>query len=317
MYPFFSHLPVTVLLDRTEANSRFRNHLISLNDLVQFDLPYRNEAVDRRMKMAAERYAGDFYEYSQPHIHERMEILYVLEGNGIVMANETFFPTGRGEAVLLNPHEPHALFCSGKDVFQRAVISFPISYLRQITMYDHIDAMCRSGRKFRNDLGSDTAVTACLDAILSAAEKRLPGFEYEILGEICRIIAHLFAADRITDADIITAQELQFRETVEKQIVAHFREEYTCAAAAAEMNYSREHFCRLFRAYYHTTFTKYLNSFRIQHAKLSLRMDPTQSITQLAAGLGFNDSGYFTRVFRQMTGVTPRVYGKQVAEREQ
>ena len=55
------------------------------------------------------------------------------------------------------------------------------------------------------------------------------------------------------------------------------------------------------------TFSRYLNTVRLEHA-ISMLQDPTQklSVTEVASRCGFDTIRHFNRVFRDITGMTPR-----------
>jgi YesN/AraC family two-component response regulator len=82
-------------------------------------------------------------------------------------------------------------------------------------------------------------------------------------------------------------------------------------ALACEMSPSR--FCREFKAAFGVTFLEYLSSYRIDKAK-RLLANPTISVTDVAAAVGFTDPSYFTRVFRKQEGVSPTEYRAAPAE---
>jgi AraC-like DNA-binding protein len=73
------------------------------------------------------------------------------------------------------------------------------------------------------------------------------------------------------------------------------------------MGYSYEHLCRLFRRHMGVTPLGYVNSVRIERARHLLR-DGGMSVGQAAQALGFTGLGYFSRLFRQRTGMSPRQY---------
>jgi AraC-like DNA-binding protein len=52
---------------------------------------------------------------------------------------------------------------------------------------------------------------------------------------------------------------------------------------------------------------EYLNRYRVRQAKLLLEQGKL-SITEIALEVGFSDSSYFNRVFRQETGQSPSAY---------
>ena len=65
---------------------------------------------------------------------------------------------------------------------------------------------------------------------------------------------------------------------------------------------------KLFNRYLHMSPQKYLNYIRTENAKTLLRS--TNSISHIAESVGYNDSLYFSRIFRQETGMSPSEYRK-------
>ncbi len=70
---------------------------------------------------------------------------------------------------------------------------------------------------------------------------------------------------------------------------------------------SHEHVCRTMHQRFGMTPTQYVNQIRIQHAAHLLRSDDL-AIEELARQCGFENTGYFYRLFRQDYGTTPRSY---------
>lgn len=73
------------------------------------------------------------------------------------------------------------------------------------------------------------------------------------------------------------------------------------------LGYSYAHLCRLFHRHVGVTPLGYVNALRIERARYLLR-DGGLSVSQTAHTLGFAGLGYFSRLFRQRTGVSPRQY---------
>lgn len=64
---------------------------------------------------------------------------------------------------------------------------------------------------------------------------------------------------------------------------------------------------RIINQHFRRNFNEFINAFRIEEAKLRLRKEPT-SITVIAFDVGFNSIASFNRVFKEMTGVSPKEY---------
>ena len=56
------------------------------------------------------------------------------------------------------------------------------------------------------------------------------------------------------------------------------------------------------------TLVKYINTLRMEKARTMLSSEPDKNISEISDACGFQDSSYFTRVFRLMTGFSPTRY---------
>ena len=80
---------------------------------------------------------------------------------------------------------------------------------------------------------------------------------------------------------------------------------------ADKMNYSESYFCRLFKQSFRQNFTAYLTEYRVSMAKKMLE-EPTVNIKDIGKSVGYEDSNYFTKVFRRITGQSPTEYRNSV-----
>lgn len=84
----------------------------------------------------------------------------------------------------------------------------------------------------------------------------------------------------------------------------------------ARAGQSHDHVSRRFRETYGMTPLSYLNRLRMERAKALL--DGTDlSVTEVARRLGFGDFRYFSRLFRKVTGRTPREHRHRAAKRSE
>ncbi len=68
-----------------------------------------------------------------------------------------------------------------------------------------------------------------------------------------------------------------------------------------------DYLSHVFRRETGITLTRYINEQRVQQARDLLERSAL-SIKEVASAVGYGDAGYFTRVFRRMTGVLPGAY---------
>lgn len=76
---------------------------------------------------------------------------------------------------------------------------------------------------------------------------------------------------------------------------------------ADELNLSSAHFSTIFSQSMGKTFIDYLTEQRINHAKLLLK-ETNLKLTDIALEIGYNDSNYFSYLFKKKTGLSPTIY---------
>ena len=96
-----------------------------------------------------------------------------------------------------------------------------------------------------------------------------------------------------------------------KQALAYIQRNYSRAFSLKELSatigVSKSYLSRIFKMETGISLWDYLNRYRIQKAQ-ELLLLTSDSITEIAAKVGFEDVGYFGRVFRGVTGCSPRAY---------
>lgn len=91
----------------------------------------------------------------------------------------------------------------------------------------------------------------------------------------------------------------------------HFKEKSCIASAAALYGVTVRRFNDLFSSYCHTTPNRYLLQRKIEKAK-QLLSAPDLTLAQIADLSGFSDVYYFSKVFKQETGLPPGEYRKDL-----
>ncbi|MGE9295055.1 MAG: helix-turn-helix domain-containing protein, partial [Puniceicoccales bacterium] len=89
-----------------------------------------------------------------------------------------------------------------------------------------------------------------------------------------------------------------------KYIQTRYHEPLSLDAAAAAVNASTRHFCKVFKQATGITFTDYLARVRVEKAKHLLR-NPNLRVSEIAFETGFESISQFNRSFRRITGQSP------------
>ena len=101
--------------------------------------------------------------------------------------------------------------------------------------------------------------------------------------------------------------------TAAKKIIkAGSGHEISLGQVARAVNVSAGYFSELFHKATEITFTEYVARVRVEKVKILLQ-NPRLQITTIAYDTGFKSLSQFNRVFKQVTGVTPRSYRNGLA----
>ncbi|KQO14655.1 helix-turn-helix domain-containing protein [Paenibacillus sp. Leaf72] len=88
----------------------------------------------------------------------------------------------------------------------------------------------------------------------------------------------------------------------------HYEEKLTRDRLAAMIGISPEYFSRVFKQETGQSFLDYLCRMRIRKSQQLLQLSPLRSIGEIAKLVGFQSEYYFSRKFKQMTGLAPSSY---------
>ncbi len=95
------------------------------------------------------------------------------------------------------------------------------------------------------------------------------------------------------------------------QSVHHINSNYmnrlTLKKLADYLHINESYLSKLFKKEMDTNFSDYLNSVRIKRSKELLK-NSDMSILDIALYVGYDNQSYFTKVFKKMTGITPKKY---------
>ncbi len=90
-------------------------------------------------------------------------------------------------------------------------------------------------------------------------------------------------------------------------IEQHYREPLTLEQLAEMAGLSRNYYVSLFKKQYGESVVHYITRLRMEHAR-RLMANPELRLRDIAHRVGYNDEFYFSRKFKQETGITPSAY---------
>lgn len=122
-------------------------------------------------------------------------------------------------------------------------------------------------------------------------------------------LCELARSSRVHDApDDGEAGRESIASRVDAYIAAHYHEPVGTVDIARELRYNPDYLERAFRMERHMSIREAVHARRIKEASAQLLLQSTQDVAQIAALCGYTDPGYFRRVFKRATHMTPRGY---------
>ena len=96
-------------------------------------------------------------------------------------------------------------------------------------------------------------------------------------------------------------------EDAKRYIADNYSKDISLDEVSGKVDVSPYYFTRLFKEETGETFLEYLTRLRIERAK-TLMKDPSVSIKDICAQVGYSDPNYFSRIFKKSEGKTPTEY---------
>ncbi|WP_343247254.1 response regulator transcription factor [Diplocloster hominis] len=100
----------------------------------------------------------------------------------------------------------------------------------------------------------------------------------------------------------------QFVLMVDHYIRTNFNQPLTTQLLADLFNFTPAYLSKIYREFKNMTPYEYITSLRIQKAENLFRTEPNLKIKDVSALVGYEDSFYFSKVFKKATGLSPKQY---------
>lgn len=180
-------------------------------------------------------------------------------------------------------------------------------------LFDEWQARCYPLRAVQNDLiyianslkhslsvkdPFEFTVTYYIENIIS-----ISGTYADMAHQFYQCIVELFGLSSDNGSQILTPEQLV--DKIEQYFRSHLSSNLTLPMLCSEMNYSKAYLCRVFKKQKNLTPIDYFIHLKIERAKTIIQECPSMSVKDIAISLGFNDTYYFSKVFKRVTGHPP------------
>lgn len=254
------------------------------------------------------------------HAHEFSELVVVIGGKGLHVTGAESWPLAAGDVFVISGNRPHHYdqmqnLCLINILFQPKKLQMELADLPSLAGYHALFTLEPAWRKrhqFKSRLHLSPQelgiVTGLVDQLDQELKHRASGFAFMATALFMQIVGYLsrcYGQSRNPDSRAL----LRIAETI-THLETNYDKPINLDNLATKSGMSKRSFLRTFRAATGYTPIAYLIQLRINRA-INLLRSSSESITEIAFKVGFSDSNYFTRQFRKIAGISPRVYRRQ------
>ncbi|WP_208559750.1 AraC family transcriptional regulator [Marinilactibacillus kalidii] len=256
------------------------------------------------------------------HWHREMEILYISRGKMIVEIEGKSYIGNTGDILFIPPNQLHGAISykhSACAFFAIVFDSFFIkSHFSDLIQQSYIDSLLAFPSKYilhaSHNLPNIETLRELVGKIIDEFVVKEPFFELSLKANLLLFIKNLYLnKDHLHRHDHYADSKDEVDSYKCKKIVLYIEEHYqtkiTLEEISTHIGFSKEHFCRFFKKYFRMTFVNYLNRMRIKKAEYLL-LNTHLKIIDISLETGFEDSNYFTSLFKKETKMTPSNYRK-------
>ncbi len=288
--------------------------------VVQFTIPVSRD----NTVVAQQETLPHFYNYL--HRHNEVQLTWIIDGNGTLIAGNYMQAFHSGDIYIIGSNQPH-IFKNDASYFEKkskktitalTIFFNPVGPLKNLLLLPEMDTV----NKFVMAMHTGMQVPVDKQNMVAAAMQKV--YDSKQSNRISSFIDLLHQLAEITDIEILSTIRTDHHFTEQEGLRMNDVYQYTMDNYAAEINLKKvasiahltpQAFCRYFKKHTRKTYITFLNEIRINAASKKLISGNYDSIATLAYDAGFSSIVSFNRVFKKNTGMSPRQYQKEYAQK--
>lgn len=257
------------------------------------------------------------------HWHDYPEILYFVEGTATLNIGSSTYEVSPGDILFLNRKQLHSGYSPNHFLVKYYAIVIDPSFLAgDMNSPDHkkfIQPFMEGSRLHAEKLDRKHPyygkIKNHIKEIIHEYKSESPGFEIKIRAHLSLLVIDLFRGYVPVGSSAPTAagtntQQINSINALISHIYVACPMKITLSEAADFLKLSPYYFCKVFKKVTGSTFTDFINIYKIRKAE-ELLLFTDDSISSIAYFLGFCNTNYFDKVFKQHKGISPSAYRKR------
>lgn len=245
-------------------------------------------------------------DYTAPHWHNGLEILYLLEGSeDCYLGEEECIRMKKGDFLVINSRVVHSVQCPRQ--CREMLIQIPYPMMKRfIPQIDGLEFVCEkiTGKKQRMDT---FLVESALSTLAELHPFQSPEETLEFYSQIYHLLAVLvkdFSVSVTSDKMEISEKYMERLGMITSYVKEHYMEEISLQEIARLVSLNPDYFTRFFKKYMGMTFLDYVNSVRMEHVVRDLQRTDL-NVQKLLEIHGFTNYKLFMKMYKSRFESTP------------
>ena len=245
--------------------------------------------------------------------HDFWEMVYVDKGKVLVSNDKDEIVLSQGDIVFHKPNEFHAIrsYESEPNFF---VITFVCKSPAMNFLENFHTKLDESLKPFISSIIKESEMTFVIPKNDPSLKKLIKKEDAIIGGEqfIKTYLEQLLILlvrnqQKVNDINIFTTKqsmENHLIESIKQYLEKNVESKYKISDVCAKLGYSKSYLYKIFNEQTGQSIANYGTQVKIKHAKQLIR-ENRYNFSQISDMLNFDNSQYFSRVFKRITGMTP------------
>jgi len=263
------------------------------------------------------------------HAHDFIEIAYVSSGSGIHIIDDISYKVSKGDLFVINYNIPHE-FRSLSEPNQPKLTVFNCIFKPEFIDSNLINSKDFSDITYhfmfkslfpKESNGADLKlIDTQSDAMEELYEKmyreyniKEDGYIEMVRAYVIELLVMIFRLYRKKESPTKSAESN--RNLIIDKVIRYIQLNYSQDFNLNDLSFmtflSRNYLCKLFKDCTGMTITEYAQKIRIEEA-CKLLKETDKKVINICFDVGYNDVKFFNKVFKRVTGKTPREYRKNV-----
>jgi AraC-like DNA-binding protein len=266
-----------------------------------------------------------FYEHL--HRHHETQITWIIKGEGTLIAGNYMQRFQSGDFFVIGANQPH-LFKNDPSYFEDNneksihtlnIFFNPGGFLSHLLDFPEMRSIKKFVEASTHGMQASGKDLKILTDYITKIKNNTSGFRLASFIELLQVMANLkkwaYLPTESFEYTITDSEGLRMND-IYQYTMANYTENITLEQIAAIVYLTPQSFCRYFKKHTSKTYINFLNEVRINEARKRFMEMKFVTISAVAYQSGFNNVVTFNRVFKSITGVSPREFIKEYHKKD-